>query len=87
MEKADPDVATDQAAPHPLDTWLKRELQAFYGESDRDSLPVGIAELAAQLEEKLKGQGGGKAGGGSSRDETRKDERDGERIPRRDGKR
>jgi hypothetical protein len=58
-QNADPetDVAIAPNAPHPLDSWLKRELQALYGESARDALPPGIAELAARLEEKLRGAG------------------------------
>lgn len=53
--KSDMPVAPN--APHPLDSWLKRELRALHGESERQTLPPGIAELAARLEERLRGTG------------------------------
>lgn len=69
MEKASPkrDAACEPSASHPLDSWLRRELQGLCTESDHEPLPPGIAELAARLEERL-----GKAGGGAGGDATRK---------------
>lgn len=68
MEKASPksDATLEPSASHPLDSWLRRELQGLCTESDDAPLPPGIAELAAQLEERL-----GKAGGGAGGDATR----------------
>ena len=44
-------------SPNALDSWLKRELQALYGDAASGELPDEIADLAARLEEKL-GRGG-----------------------------
>lgn len=40
-------------AVHPLDAWLRRELQAMYGGCAREPLPSGIADLATRLENAL----------------------------------
>jgi hypothetical protein len=40
--------------PHPMDNWLKRELESLYVDMESHPLPSGLAELAAALEEKLK---------------------------------
>ena len=45
--------APRNAAIHPLDAWLRRELQAMYAGSAREPLPSGIADLAARLEKAL----------------------------------
>lgn len=57
VDNADPetDVAVEPTAPHSLESWLKRELQALYDESEQEPLPPGVAELVARLEEKLRG--------------------------------
>lgn len=39
--------------PHPFDRWLRRELQGLYRAAPGDPLPDEIANLAAQLEERL----------------------------------
>jgi hypothetical protein len=56
-QNADPEakVAVEPNIPDPLDSWLKRELEAQYSNPAREALPRGIAELAARLEEKLRG--------------------------------
>lgn len=59
------DVAAESDAPHPLDSWLKRELQALYGESERETLPPDLAELAERLEAQLRGPGRTSGGNGS----------------------
>lgn len=51
--KPDSDSAVGAEVRNPLDSWLRRELRALYDDTDADSLPAGIAELAAQLEERL----------------------------------
>lgn len=61
------DVAAKERAPHPLDSWLRRELQALYGGPEQATLPPGIAELAAQLEQKLRHSGCGGEGTGRHR--------------------
>ena len=58
--KAERDAAEGTDAPHPLDSWLKRELQALYGNAGPGELPDEIAELAMRLEEKLRGGDAGK---------------------------
>lgn len=60
MEKGSPksDATLEPSASHPLDSWLRRELQGLCTESDHEPLPPGIAELAAQLEERLEKAGG-----------------------------
>ncbi len=57
VDNADPeaDVAVEPTAPRSLESWLKRELQALYDESEQEPLPPGVAELVARLEEKLRG--------------------------------
>ncbi len=50
-------AANEPKAPHPLDQWLKRELQGLYAAGSGDGLPDDIAELAARLEERLKEAG------------------------------
>lgn len=52
---AGPDAGPD--AVHPLDSWLKRELQGLDGAGEGEALPADIAELAARLEDKLRGAG------------------------------
>ncbi len=56
---AGPDVGPDAGpdAVHPLDSWLKRELQGLDGAGEGEALPADIAELAARLEDKLRGAG------------------------------
>ena len=44
----------DDASSHPLDDWLKRELQTHYAELEHETLPPEMAELAEKLERKLK---------------------------------
>lgn len=53
----EPDMAVEPTAPHSLDSWLKRELQALCGESEQEPLPPGVAEIVARLEEKLRDAG------------------------------
>ena len=48
--------APRNAAIHPLDAWLRRELQAMYAGCAREPLPSGIAGLAARLEKALERQ-------------------------------
>lgn len=43
-----------EAAPHPLERWMKRELQALHGDPASEPLPANIAVLAAKLQKKLK---------------------------------
>lgn len=62
------DVAAEARAPHPMDSWLKRELQALYGGPEQAALPPGIAELAAQLEERLRQTASGPGGEGRRRE-------------------
>lgn len=79
VDNADPeaDVAVEPTAPRSLESWLKRELQALYDESEQEPLPPGVAELVSRLEEKLRGAKrapGNKeetTGEGSDRDPTR----------------
>lgn len=59
---AETDVAAEAPAPHPLDAWLKRELQALYGGPEQQALPPDIAELAACLEERLRQAASGPGG-------------------------
>lgn len=67
VEKPEPEteVTVEQSAPHPLDSWLKRELKALSADSEQEPLPPGIAELAGRLEEKLRQAGGGPGDGGT----------------------
>lgn len=60
IEKDRPSAGTagDPKARHPLDDWLRRELQALCGDASGDPLPGDIAALAARLEEKLAEAGG-----------------------------
>lgn len=60
----------EEAAPHPFDRWLQRELRALVGDAEPESLPPDIAGLAAKLEEKL--------GGAAGRDEKPESERSSE---------
>jgi len=39
---------------HPMDNWLKHELESLYVDMESEPLPSSLAELAAALEEKLK---------------------------------
>lgn len=59
MEKSSrkTDAAAGPDAAHPLDSWLKRELQALDGADEGEELPADIAELAARLEDKLRSAG------------------------------
>jgi hypothetical protein len=41
------------APPHPLDEWLRRELEALYADDEDQPLPPGMAELADRLEQAL----------------------------------
>ena len=50
--------AGDPQEQHPLNDWLRRELQGLYREACGEPLPDDIAELAARLEEKLKAANG-----------------------------
>ncbi|MGM0583878.1 MAG: hypothetical protein ACQEUZ_04445 [Pseudomonadota bacterium] len=56
------DATTGPGAPHPLDAWLRRELQGPQGGSVPEPLPPGIADLARRLEEKLGDAGANGAG-------------------------
>lgn len=38
---------------HPLDSWLKNELESLYEDMESKPLPTSLAELAAELEAKL----------------------------------
>lgn len=51
------DATTGTGAPHPLDAWLRRELQEPRGGAEPEPLPPGIADLARRLEEKLRDAG------------------------------
>lgn len=67
VEKPEPEaeVTAEHSAPHPLDSWLKRELKALSAGSEQEPLPPGIAELAGRLEEKLRQASGGPGDGGT----------------------
>jgi len=56
-QNADPEanVEVEPNVRDPIYSWLKRELQAQYSNPGREALPPRIAELAARLEEKLRG--------------------------------
>ena len=45
---------TSDVSSHPLDNWLKRELQTLYADFADEPLPPEMTELAARLEEKLR---------------------------------
>lgn len=55
IEKVGPrtGAAGDRTMRHPLDDWLRRELQALCGDPSADPLPRDIAALAARLEQRL----------------------------------
>lgn len=65
MDKPKAEVTAPETtdAANPLDTWLKRELRALYGDAGHAELPDEIAELAARLEEKLGRADAGKRDG------------------------
>lgn len=44
---------TGKASMHPLDEWLRRELDSLFVAVRNDPLPPDIAELASQLERAL----------------------------------
>jgi hypothetical protein len=50
-----PDSKPARSGSHDdFNTWLKEEIGSLYAEIETESLPPGMAELAAELEEKLR---------------------------------
>jgi hypothetical protein len=46
--------AAKSRSSNPLDGWLKREIESLYVDMESEPLPASLAELAAELEGKLK---------------------------------
>lgn len=51
----DATIGGDDPSPHPLDEWLKRELETLFSEEEDEPLPPDMEDLAAKLERALAG--------------------------------
>lgn len=46
-------MGSDDPSPHPLDEWLRRELETLFSDEKDEPLPPDMAELAVKLERAL----------------------------------